>query len=181
MFHSRRPANGDKAFFAFVTIIVFVLTVYMAIPAGGENAPGRFALGTAGMQNLVCHRWIPAFNIYYFLGADGISFPLVILTSFLSMLAMWASWPINRHVKALLLFVFALGNRDAGRVFVLGFFLFYVFWEVMLLPMYFLIGIWGGPRREYAAIKFFLFTLVGSVLILVAMLMLYFAGGCAHA
>ncbi len=89
-----------KRFSLFITVVVFLLTVYMAIPAGSENAPGRFALGTAGMQNIACHRWIPAFNIYYFLGADGVSFPLVILTSFLGMLAMWASWPINRHVKA---------------------------------------------------------------------------------
>jgi NADH-quinone oxidoreductase subunit M len=165
-----------KRFSLAVTIAVFVLTVYMAIPAGGDSAPGRFALGTAGMQNIVCHRWIPSFNIYYFLGADGISFPLVILTSFLSMLAMWASWPITRHVKAYCFLFLLLETGMLGVFLSLDFFLFYVFWEVMLLPMYFLIGIWGGTRREYAAIKFFLFTLVGSVLILVAMLMLYFAG-----
>ena len=164
-----------KRFSLFVTVIVFALTVYMAIPAGSENAPGRFALGTPGMQNIACHRWIPAFNIYYFLGADGISFPLVILTSFLGMLAMWASWPISRHVKGYCFLFLLLETGMLGVFLSLDFFLFYVFWEVMLLPMYFLIGIWGGPRREYAAIKFFLFTLVGSVLILVAMLMLYFA------
>ncbi len=164
-----------KRFSLAVTVAVFILTVYMAVPAGGENAPGRFSLGAAGMQNTVCHRWIPAFNIYYFLGFDGISFPLVILTSFLSMLAMWASWPIDRHVKAYCVLFLLLETGMLGVFLSLDFFLFYVFWEVMLLPMYFLIGIWGGPRREYAAIKFFLFTLVGSVLILVAMLMLYFA------
>ena len=147
----------------------------MAVPAGSETAAGRFALGTAGMQNVVCHRWIPAFNIYYFLGVDGISFPLVLLTSFLSMLAMGASWPINKHVKAYCILFLLLETGMLGVFLSLDFFLFYVFWEVMLLPMYFLIGIWGGPRREYAAIKFFLFTLVGSVLMLVAMLMLYFA------
>jgi len=163
-----------KRFSLAVTVVVFLLTVYMAVPAGGENAPGRFSLGMAEMQNVVCHRWIPAFNIYYFLGVDGISFPLVILTSFLSMLAMWASWPINRHVKAYCVLFLLLETGMLGVFLSLDFFLFYVFWEVMLLPMYFLIGIWGGPRREYAAIKFFLFTLVGSVLILVAMLMLYF-------
>jgi NADH-quinone oxidoreductase subunit M len=164
-----------KRFSLAVTIVVFFLTVYMAIPAGGENSTGRFALNMADMQNVVCHRWIPAFNIYYFLGADGISFPLVILTSFLSMLSMWASWPINRHVKAYCVLFLLLETGMLGVFLSLDFFLFYVFWEVMLLPMYFLIGIWGGPRREYAAIKFFLFTLVGSVLILVAMLMLFFA------
>jgi NADH-quinone oxidoreductase subunit M len=164
-----------KRFSLAVTVAVFALTVYMAIPNGDTTAPGRYSLGTAGMQNIVCHRWIPSFNIYYFLGADGISFPLVILTSFLSMLAMWASWPITRHVKAYCFLFLLLETGMLGVFLSLDFFLFYVFWEVMLLPMYFLIGIWGGTRREYAAIKFFLFTLVGSVLILVAMLMLYFA------
>ena len=90
------------------------------------------------------------------------------------MLAMGASWPITKHVKAYCILFLLLETGMLGVFMALDFFLFYVFWEVMLLPMYFLIGIWGGPRREYAAIKFFLFTLVGSVLMLVAMLMLYF-------
>ena len=119
--------------------------------------------------------WIPSFDIHYFLGIDGISFPLVLLTSFLSMLAMGASWPITKHVKAYCILFLLLETGMLGVFMALDFFLFYVFWEVMLLPMYFLIGVWGGPRREYAAIKFFLFTLVGSVLMLIAMLMLYFA------
>jgi NADH-quinone oxidoreductase subunit M len=169
-----RPA-AIKGVSLAVTVLVFLLTVYMAIPAGGESDTGRFMLGVSGMQSVVCHRWIPAFNIYYFLGTDGISFPLVMLTSFLSVLAMWASWPIKQHVKAYCILFLLLETGMLGVFLALDFFLFYVFWEVMLLPMYFLIGIWGGPRREYAAIKFFLFTLVGSVLILVAMLMLYFA------
>ena len=98
----------------------------------------------------------------------------MLLTSFLSMLAMWASWPITKNVRAYCILFLLLETGMLGVFLSLDFFLFYVFWEVMLLPMYFLIGIWGGPRREYAAIKFFLFTLVGSVLMLVAMLMLYF-------
>ena len=130
---------------------------------------------TPGIQNMVNHAWIPAFDIHYFLGIDGISLPLVLLTSFLSMLAMWASWPITKSVRAYCILFLLLETGMLGVFLALDFFLFYVFWEVMLLPMYFLIGIWGGPRREYAAIKFFLFTLVGSVLMLVAILMLYFA------
>src|SRR3989304_3217868 len=164
-----------KQFSLAVTIVVFFSRVQFPSPANSENAAGRFTMGVAEMQNVVCHRWIPAFNIYYFLGTDGISFPLVILTSFLVMLAMWASWPIKQHIKAYCILFLLLETGMLGVFLSLDFFLFYVFWEVMLLPMYFLIGIWGGPRREYAAIKFFLFTLVGSVLILVAMLMLYFA------
>ncbi len=135
----------------------------------------HYALGTAGMQHAFSLKWIPTFNIYYSMGVDGISFPLVLLTSFLSVLAIGASWPIKKHLRAYYALFLLLETGMLGVFMSLDFFLFYVFWEVMLLPMYFLIGIWGGPRREYAAIKFFLFTLVGSVLMLVALLMLYFA------
>ena len=173
------PRGSDEALRRFslvVTVAVFALTVWLAIPTGSESpAVGRFVLGVSGMQNTVRHAWIPAFDIYYSLGVDGISLPLVLLTSFLSMLAMWASWPITKHVRAYCVLFLLLETGMLGVFLSLDFFLFYVFWEVMLLPMYFLIGIWGGPRREYAAIKFFLFTLVGSVLMLVAILLLYFA------
>ena len=93
------------------------------------------------------------------MGLDGISFPLVVLTAFLSVLAMGASWPIKKHVKAYCILFLLLETGMLGVFLALDFFLFYVFWEVMLLPMYFLIGVWGGPRQEYAAIKFFLYTL----------------------
>jgi NADH-quinone oxidoreductase subunit M len=127
------------------------------------------------MQGMVRHDWIPSWDVYYFLGFDGISFPLVLLTSFLCVLAMGASWPITKHVKGYCILFLLLETGMLGVFLSLDFFLFYVFWEVMLLPMYFLIGIWGGPRREYAAIKFFLYTLLGSVFMLIAILMLYFA------
>src|SRR5208283_5539583 len=144
-----------------------------AVPHGLNSA--GFELGTGRMQHVVSREWIPAFNINYMLGIDGISLPLVLLTSFLSMLAMGASWPIQRHVKAYCMLFLLLETGMLGVFLALDFFLFYVFWEVMLLPMYFLIGVWGGPRREYAAIKFFLFTLAGILLMLIALLMLYFA------
>ena len=126
------------------------------------------------MQDMFSMPWIPLVQHLLLLGMDGISLPLVLLTSFLSMLAMGASWPITKNVKAYCILFLLLETGMLGVFLALDFFLFYVFWEVMLLPMYFLIGVWGGPRREYAAIKFFLFTLVGSVLMLIAMLMLYF-------
>jgi len=132
-------------------------------------------LEQGGLGFLVRLPWIPAFGVEYFLGADGISLPLVLLTSLLSLLAMLASWRIDRHEKAYCILFLLLETGLLGVFLALDFFLFYVFWEVTLLPMYFLIGLWGGPRREYAAVKFFLFTLAGSVLMLVAMLMLYFA------
>ena len=159
------------------TMVVFALTLWMALP--GDSAAAHFekdvAKGAAEMQQVLSVAWIPSFNIQYFLGIDGISFPLILLTSFLSMLAMAASWPIAKYVKAYCMLFLILETGMLGVFMALDFFLFYVFWEVMLLPMYFLIGIWGGPRREYAAIKFFLFTLVGGVLMLIALLMLYFA------
>jgi NADH-quinone oxidoreductase subunit M len=118
--------------------------------------------------------WIPRFNIDYFIGADGFSMPLILLTTLLSFLAMIASWNIEKYVRGYCALFLLLETGMIGTFFALDFFLFYIFWEVMLLPMYFLIGIWGGPRREYAAIKFFLYTLFGSVLILIALLGFYF-------
>jgi NADH-quinone oxidoreductase subunit M len=118
--------------------------------------------------------WISRFNIDYFLGVDGISMSLVLLTSVLSFLAMLASWNIEKAVKGYCILFLILETGMLGTFLALDFFLFYIFWEIMLLPMYFLIGIWGGPRREYAAIKFFLYTLLGSVLILIAILGFYF-------
>jgi NADH-quinone oxidoreductase subunit M len=118
--------------------------------------------------------WIPNFNIDYYLGVDGISMPLLLLTTVLSFLAMLASWNIDRFVRGYCMLFLILETGMVGTFLALDFFLFYIFWEVMLLPMYFLIGVWGGPRREYAAIKFFLYTLLGSVFILIALLGFYF-------
>jgi NADH-quinone oxidoreductase subunit M len=118
--------------------------------------------------------WISRFNIEYFLGVDGISMPLILLTTLLSFLAMIASWKIEKHVRGYCALFLLLETGMVGTFIALDFFLFYIFWEVMLLPMYFLIGVWGGPRREYAAIKFFLYTLLGSVFILIALLGFYF-------
>jgi NADH-quinone oxidoreductase subunit M len=117
--------------------------------------------------------WISAFNIEYHMGVDGLSLPLVFLTALLQFIAVFSSWKTPKGVKGYYMLLLLLGTGIMGVFVSLDFFLFYVFWEVMLLPMYFLIGIWGGPRREYAAIKFFLYTLVGSVLMLIAMIALY--------
>ncbi len=118
-------------------------------------------------------------KIEYFVGIDGLSFPLVILTTvvtFLAALASWniEEWKINRGIRAYFALFLLLETGMIGVFVSLDFFLFYIFWEVMLLPMYFLIGVWGGPRKEYAAIKFFIYTLAGSVLMLVALLGFYF-------
>ncbi len=120
------------------------------------------------------YEWIPTLNIQYFLGADGISVPLLFLTGLLSCVSIVASFNIQERVKEYFAFFLLLETGMMGVFVSLDFFLFYVFWEVMLVPMYFLIGVWGGPRREYAAIKFFLYTLFGSVFMLVSILILYF-------
>jgi NADH-quinone oxidoreductase subunit M len=138
--------------------------------------------GDKGANDLVVRRaWIPYFNIEYFLGLDGISLSLVLLTAFVSVLACLASWNIDSQVKGYFALYLLLLASMMGVFLSLDLFLFYVFFEVMLLPMYFLIGVWGGPRREYAAIKFLLYTLFGSVFILVAILILYFWPGDALA
>ena len=159
-----------------ITIFTFLLTLGLFFDGRGVNFQG----GVAQMQNLFTVSWIPTFGIDYMMGLDGISFPLVVLTAFLSVLAMGASWPITKHVKGYCILFLILETGMLGVFLALDFFLFYVFWEVMLLPMYFLIGVWGGPRREYAAIKFFLYTLVGGVLMLIAILMLYFNSDLAR-
>src|SRR5574337_1716505 len=127
-----------------------------------------------GFQYVQHVPWIPSFNIEYFVGVDGISITMVLLTALLSFICMFASWGIEKAVKGYFALFLLLDAAMMGVFVALDFFLFYIFWELMLLPMYFLIGIWGGPRREYAAIKFFLYTLAGSVLMLIAMLGLYF-------
>ncbi|MBX7105925.1 MAG: NADH-quinone oxidoreductase subunit M [Gemmataceae bacterium] len=139
----------------------------------GKALPG--SLRPQPASDLVARSaWIPRFNIEYFLGIDGISMPLVLLTTLLCFLSMIASWGIEKHVKGYCMLFLLLETGMIGCFLALDFFLFYIFWEVMLLPMYFLIGVWGGPRREYAAIKFFLYTLLGSVFILIALLGFYF-------
>ena len=153
-------------------LLVLFPVLWIAFPG---NQDGQFDISVAEMQNAFSLPWIPSFDIYYFMGLDGISFPLVVLTALVSVLACGASWSIDKHVKAYCILFLLLVTGMLGVFMALDFFLFYVFWEVMLLPMYFLIGVWGGPRKEYAAIKFFLYTLVGSVLMLIAILMLYFA------
>ncbi len=119
--------------------------------------------------------WVGKIEITYFLGVDGLSILMVILTALIGFIGVLSSWTIDRLEKGYFALYLLLVTGMVGVFVALDFFLFFVFWEVMLLPMYFLIGIWGGPRREYAAIKFFIYTFVGSVLMLIVMLALYFS------
>src|SRR5690348_7700261 len=135
----------------------------------------NFDRAVPGFQFVEDYTWIPAYNISYTMGVDGLSISMILLTALLSFLCIFASFGIEKAVKGYFALFLLLDAGMMGVFCALDFFLFYVFWEMMLLPMYFLIGIWGGPRREYAAIKFFLYTLLGSVLMLVTILYLYFA------
>ncbi len=146
---------------AFFTFLSLLLSVILLIKFDNSNK---------GFQFVEHFLWIPSFNVEYFIGVDGLSIPMVFLTTLLSFLCIFASWSIERGEKAYFALFLLLETGMLGVFVALDFFLFYVFWEVMLLPMYFLIGVWGGPRREYAAIKFFLYTLLGSVLMLIVML-----------
>ena len=137
----------------------------------------NYDAGDGGMQFMVRAEWIPSFNITYILGVDGLSLPMAILTALLCFIGVFVSWNINKAVKGYFALFLLLDTGIMGVFLSMDFFLFYIFWEVMLLPMYFLIGIWGGPQREYAAIKFFLYTLFGSVLMLIGILGLYFTCG----
>lgn len=118
--------------------------------------------------------WIKSFHIQYQVGVDSISVSMILLTAIISFIAVLASFGIEKHLKAYFALLLLLDTGMMGTFVAMDFFLFYIFWELMLLPMYFLIGIWGGPRREYAAIKFFLYTLAGSVFILLVMLCMYY-------
>src|SRR5438105_9466558 len=123
--------------------------------------------------------WMPSIGIDYAMGVDGISIFLILLTTLLSPLAILASWSIQERLKEYFIFMLLLETGMIGVFASLDLFLFYVFWEVMLIPMYFLIGVWGGERRIYAAMKFVLYTMIGSVLMLVAIIALYFVHGDA--
>ncbi|MBI2822425.1 MAG: NADH-quinone oxidoreductase subunit M [Acidobacteria bacterium] len=132
-------------------------------------------ISPAGMRFVVDREWITAIGAHYNFGIDGISLLLILLTTLLGFVSILSSWSaIQQRVREYYCYMLLLQTGMLGVFMALDFFLFYVFWEVMLVPMYFLIGVWGGPRRLYAAIKFFLYTLLGSVLMLLGILALYF-------
>jgi NADH-quinone oxidoreductase subunit M len=156
------------------TIVTFALSLLLfAVYDWGAGEGYRYASEGGVVQLVQRASWIPAFNIEYLVGIDGLSFPLVILTTFICLLACIASWNIDRMLKGYMALFLFLETGILGVFLSLDFFLFYVFFEVSLLPMYFLIGIWGGPRKEYAAIKFFLYTLVGSIGLLIVLIGTY--------
>ena len=138
----------------------------------------NFTLGTAEMQFVENVEWIPRFNVNYLLGVDGISVLFVLLNSFITVLVVWAGWVVIEKRVAQYMAAFLIMSGLINGVFAaLDGVLFYFFFEAMLIPMYLIIGAWGGPNRVYAAIKFFLYTMLGSVLMLVALLYLFNVSG----
>ena len=141
-----------------------------------------FDRASAAMQFVEFKTWIPAFNIHYHLGVDGISVLFILLTSFTTMLVVIAGWQVIQKRVAQYMAAFLIMSGLMNGVFAaLDSILFYVFWEAMLIPMFIAIGVWGGPNRVYAALKFFLYTLTGSLLMLVAIIYLYFKSGGSFA
>jgi len=151
-----------RAVALIVSLLVFAETLLLW---------SRFDAASADFQFVERHAWIPAFGIDYYVGVDGISLLLLVLTGFLTPLALLASWDsVHKKTKTFCTFVLLLETAMIGVFVSLDLFLFYVFWDAMLVPMYFLIGIWGYDRRVYAAVKFILYTMGGSVLMLLAIL-----------
>jgi NADH-quinone oxidoreductase subunit M len=160
-----------------VTCVNLALAMLLLIPAvfdssrAGDYAPG-------GVVQLVLRTpWVPSFHVEYFVGVDGLSMPLVLLSALVFVLSVAASWNTIKQPAAYFSLVLLLQTGVLGSFLALDLLLFFVFFEMSLLPMYFLIGIWGGERKEYAAIKFFLYTFLGSIAILVGIIGVYLACG----
>jgi NADH-quinone oxidoreductase subunit M len=166
LFFKKEKTQSIKLFANFWAAICFLVSIPLLV---------AFEIGRPGFQFIENHHWIPSIGVKYQLGIDGLALVLVMLTTLLGWISTLCSWNyIKQREKEYYVFLLLLQTGMLGVFVALDLFLFYVFWEVMLVPMYFLIGIWGGENRLYAAIKFFLYTLVGSVVMLLAILKLYF-------
>src|SRR5213593_4125282 len=159
----------------WVANITAFLGFLVSIPLITSFNDPQYIDSSTGFRYVFEVNWIPLIGAKYKFGIDGISLLLVLLTTLLGFIAILSSWhAITERVKEYYAFLLLLQTGMLGVFMALDFLLFFVFWEVMLVPMYFLIGVWGGPRKLYAAIKFFLYTLAGSALMLVAILAIYF-------
>ncbi|MGA2189957.1 MAG: NADH-quinone oxidoreductase subunit M [Steroidobacteraceae bacterium] len=167
-------ALGDRADAArWVSLVASGATLALSIPLWTG-----FKTGTASMQFVERTPWIPAIHSDFYIGVDGISMPLILLTTFTTVLIVIASWRnVEKRIGQYFAAFLILEGLMTGVFAALDGVLFYVFWEAMLLPMFIIIGVWGGPRRVYATIKFFLYTFIGSLLMLVALIYLYLKSG----
>jgi NADH-quinone oxidoreductase subunit M len=164
-----------EAVLRVAALAITVLTLALSLPLYF-----RFDGGSADYQFVEQMRWMPGLGVGYHVGIDGISLLLVLLTTLITPVALASTWhAIDDRVKEFVVTLLVLETGMIGVFVSLDLFLFYVFWEAMLIPMYFMIGVWGGGRRIYAAVKFVLYTMVGSLLMLVAILVLYYQHGAA--
>jgi len=161
----RRAANLARLVALAVSLVTLGLAVALA---------AAFQTGRAGFQLGWTADWVASLGIRYRVGLDGISLPLLLLTALLTPLALLGAWRVPQRPRAYAALVLALETALLGVFSALDLFLFYIFWEAVLIPAYFLIGLWGGERRVYAAVKFFLYTLLGGLLMLVSILGLYY-------
>lgn len=162
-------ANGVRVLSLVVSIATFVLS--LGLYTGFDSS-------TSAMQFVEKSAWIPTFDINYHFGVDGFSMPLIILTTFTTILVVIAGWEVIKKKPAQYYAAFLIMEGLMVAVFsALDAIFFYVFWEAMLVPMFILIGVWGGERRVYATIKFFIYTFIGSVFMLVALIYMYYKGG----
>jgi NADH-quinone oxidoreductase subunit M len=169
--------NAPLARWMGLVVAVATFVVSIAIYHGYDASTAAMQFVEGGAES-GAEPWIAAFNVYYYLGVDGISVLLILLTTFSTVLVVIAAWRVIQRRVAMYMAAFLIMEGLMIGVFsALDAILFYVFWEAMLVPMYLIIGIWGGPNRVYAAIKFFLYTFLGSVLMLVAFIYLYYRAG----
>ncbi len=163
----------QESLIKWLALIASLMTFVLSLPLFTN-----FDKTTHLMQFVERYEWIPLWNITFYLGIDGISVLFILLSTLITILCVTISWnSVKSKVKEFFIALLLMEGAMIGVFSSLDFFLFYLFWEAMLIPMYLLIGVWGGPNRVYAAIKFFLFTLVGSVLMLVGIIVLYFYAG----
>lgn len=168
-------ASGDREVKAtkWTALTIAILTFIVSLPLWFA-----FDSATADMQFVERVPWVPGFDIEYYMGVDGISMPLIILTTFITPLVVIAGWEVIQYRPSQYMAAFLIMEGVMVGVFsALDAMLFYVFWEAMLIPMFLIIGVWGGPNRVYATIKFFLYTFFGSVFMLVALIYMYFQSG----
>ena len=181
-------------FLTFITFLPIIGALFLAFfPKENEGAIKQTALAVAAADFLLSlflwtnfdnstHKmqfefnisWIESWGINYHIGLDGISLLLYVMTTFLTLICIIASWDVTKHIREYMMAMLALSTGMLGVFISLDLFIFYVFWEFQLVPMYLIVGIWGGPRRIYAAVKFFIYTAVGSLLMLVAIIWIYF-------
>ncbi len=165
--------NNQERIIRWIAVVATAIPLVLAVVVLANFDPGH------GVQFVEKISWSKTIGAAYYLGVDGLSLPMLMLSALLGLIAVIASWSIKVKVKGYYALLLLLMVGILGVFLALDYIMFYIFWELVLLPMYFLIGIWGGDKREYAAIKFFIYTLAGSVIMLLAILAVYFRGGAS--